>query len=126
MANQPLVGAAPIAVNDIPVVSATKVTYKRARNIVIKKGAFGTIGVGKGQPSYSGTVTFAVPKMGMEVDLQDWFNSETGYSLTFQRGVERWKATGVFLTEDDFNSDLDPGNTETTLNWVAADMIRVQ
>lgn len=126
MANQPLVGAAPFSINDVPVITVTKMSFKRSRPITIKKGAFGSIGAAKGQPTITGTITLAVPKTGLEIDLQAWFNSEDGYSCGFPKGTERWKAYGVYINEDDFNSDYEPGNTEQTLNLVAADMDRVQ
>lgn len=126
MSNLPLVGAAPTYINDVPYITVLKINVKRTRNVVIKKGAFGSIGAAKGQPQIAGTITLAVPKTGLEIDLQAWFNSDTGYSISYPKGTERWKLYGAYINEDDFSSDYEPGNTEVTLNIVAADMDRVQ
>jgi hypothetical protein len=125
MANNPLVGQSPIEINYEPVVSATKVSIKRARQVTTKKGAYGTIGSAKGQPTTTGTISLAVPKVGLEIKLQQLFDSDDGFTLTFRRGIERWACYGCQISEDDFSSDYEPGNTEQTINFTAADLVQI-
>jgi hypothetical protein len=65
----PNVGQSPIEINYEPAISATKVSLKRARQVTTKKGAYGTIGSAKGQPTTTGTISLAVPKAGLEIKL---------------------------------------------------------
>src|SRR5262245_31814278 len=125
MANNPLVGQAPIEIDYEPVVSATKVSVKRNRQATTKKGADGTIGSAKGQPTITGTATRPVPKAGLELKLQELFGSEEGFTLTFRRGIERWACYGCQISGDDFSSDYEPGNTEQVINFTAADLVQI-
>jgi len=121
----PLVGQIPIEINNVGVASITKVSIKRARQVTVKFGAFGPIGSAKGFYKVSGTLTLAVPKVGLEIDLQALSDSEEGFTITFPKGAERWAVYGAHLSDDDLMNTPEPGDTETTVNFVAAEMLRI-
>jgi len=121
----PLVGQVPVEVNNSAVTSITKVTIKRARQVTVKFGALGPIGSAKGFYKVQGTLTLAVPKVGLEIDLQALSDSEDGFSLTFPKGAEKWACYGCHLSDDDLNNTPEAGDTEVTVNFVAAEMLRI-
>lgn len=121
----PLVGQVPIEVNNVAVVSITKVTIKRSRQVTVKFGAFGAIGTSRGFYKVSGTLTLAVPVAGLEIDLQALSDSEDGFSITFPKGAERWACYGAHLSDDDLSNTPEAGDTETNLSFVAAELLRI-
>ncbi len=125
MANNPLVGQVPVEINNVAVVSVTKVTAKRSRQVTVKFGAFGAIGSAKGHFKVTGTITLAVPKAGLEIDLQALSESEEGFSINYPKGAERWACYGCHLSDDELSNTPEAGETEVTLNFVAAEMVRV-
>lgn len=125
MASNPLVGQVPVEINNVAVVSVTKVTAKRSRQVTVKFGAFGAIGSAKGQFKVTGTITLAVPKAGLEIDLQALSDSEDGFSVNYPKGAERWACYGAHLSDDEISNTPEAGETEVTLNFVAAEMVRV-
>lgn len=125
MANNPLVGQIPIEVNNLTVVSITKVTVKRTRQVTVKFGALGPIGTARGFYKVQGTLTLAVPKAGLEIDLEALSNSEDGFTVTFSKGVERWACFGCHLSDDDLSNTPEAGETEVNVNFVAAELVRI-
>lgn len=125
MANNPLVGAVVLAINNIPVSTNTKVNVKRSRNVTQKFGPFGAIGSSPGQYKVSGTLSLAVPKAGMEVDLDALSASETGFSVTFQKGLNRYLITGAHIADDALTNDPLQGETDNEVNFVATEMIPI-
>jgi len=121
----PLVGQVPIEVNNVAVASITKVSIKRARQVTVKFGAFGPIGTAKGFYKVTGALTLAVPKVGLEIDLQALSDSEEGFTITFPKGAERWACYGCHLSDDDLSNTPEAGDTETTVNFVAAELLRI-
>jgi hypothetical protein len=121
----PLVGQVPVEINNVAVASITKVTIKRARQVTVKFGAFGPIGSGKGFYKVQGTLTLAVPKAGLEIDLQALSDSEEGFSITFPKGAEKWACYGTHLSDDEISNTPEPGDTEVMVNFVAAEMLRI-
>jgi hypothetical protein len=115
----------PVEINNVAVVSVTKVTAKRSRQVTVKFGAFGAIGSAKGQFKVTGTITLAVPKAGLEIDLQALSDSEDGFSVNYPKGAERWACYGAHLSDDEISNTPEAGETEVTLNFVAAEMVRV-
>jgi len=125
MGNLPLVSQIPIEINNSPVASITKVSAKRSRQITVKFGALGSIGAGKGQFKVSGTMTLALPKAGLEIDLQALCDSEDGFSINYPKGAERWACYGAHISDDELSNTPEPGETEVTINFVATEMVRV-
>jgi hypothetical protein len=121
----PLVGQVPVEINNSVVTSITKVTIKRARQVTVKFGALGPIGSAKGFYKVQGTLTLAVPKAGLEIDLQALSDSEDGFSVTFPKGTEKWACYGCHLSDDDLSNTPEPGDTEVNVNFVAAEMLRI-
>jgi hypothetical protein len=121
----PLVGQVPIEVNNVAVASITKVSIKRSRQVTTKFGAFGPIGTSRGFFKVTGTLTLAVPKAGLEIDLQALSDSEEGFSITFPKGAERWAVYGAHLSDDDISNTPEAGDAEVTLNFAAAELIRI-
>jgi hypothetical protein len=123
--NLPLVSGVVLAINNIPVVTNTRVSVKRARNVTQKYGALGPIGSAPGQFKISGTLTLAVPKAGMEIDIDALSASETGFSVTFQKGLNRYLITGSHIADDGLENDPESGNTDNVVNFVATELIPI-
>jgi len=121
----PLVSQIPVEVNNQPVISITKVNAKRSRQVTVKYGPYGAIGAGRGHYKINGTLTLALPKAGLEVDLQALSDSEEGFSLNYPKGAERWACYGCHLSDDELSNTPEAGETEVNLNFVAEEMVRI-
>jgi len=58
------------------------------------------------------TLTIAVTKAGVELDLQALSDSEEGFSLTFPKGREKWACYGCHLSDDDISNTPEAGDTD--------------
>lgn len=123
--NLPLVGGVVLAIDNIPIVSNTRVNVKRTRNVTQKYGALGPIGSAKGQFKISGTLSLAVPKQGMEVDIDGLSARDEGFSVTFQKGTNRYLITGAHISDDTLTNDPLQGETDNEVNFVATEMIPI-
>jgi hypothetical protein len=122
MANNPLVGGAVFAIDSTKLSTTTKVSAKRTRNIAQKYGPLGPIGSGKGQYKITGTLSFAVPKAGLEVDLDALSAQDGGFSISFQKGTKRYILRGCEITDDAFSNDPLQGETDNEVSFTATEM----
>lgn len=125
MANLPLVKGVVTSINHIPMTTTTKVSIKRTRNITQKFGPFGPIGSAPGQYKISGNLSFAVPKTGLEIDIDALSASDTGFSITFQKGTKTYLITGAHIADDEISNDPETANTDNVVNFSATEMIPI-
>jgi len=125
VANLPLVAGVVLAIDNVPIVSTTKISVSRNRNVTQKFGPFGPIGSAPGQYKIKGTMTLAVPKSGLEVDIDALSASETGFSVTYQKGTMRFLITGAHIADENLDNDPESGNTDDVVNFVATEQIRI-
>lgn len=125
MANLPLVAGVVLAINNIPITSNTRVSVKRNRNVTQKYGPFGPIGSAPGQYKISGNLSLAVPKTGLEIDIDALSASDTGFSITFQKGSKRYLVTGAHIADDEITNDPESGNTDNPVSFVATEMVPI-
>lgn len=125
MANRPLVGQVPVQVNHVDVTSITNVQAKRSRQNTVKQGAFGAIGTAKGQPRVTGSFELALFKLGQEIDIEQLWDSDEGFTLTYQEGDRRYLLTGVNISDDDMSAAQESGDVKRTVNFTATDKRRI-
>lgn len=122
MANQPLIGGVVFAINGTRLSTTTKVSVKRTRNIAQKYGPMGPIGSGKGQYKITGTLSLAVPKVGLEVDLDALSVADGGFTISFQKGAKRYILRGCEITDDALSNDPLQGETDDEVSFAATSM----
>jgi hypothetical protein len=125
MSNRPLVGQVPVQVNHAPVTSITNVQARRQRKNTVKQGAYGPIGTAKGQPAVTGSFDLAVFKIGEEIDIEALWNSEEGFTLTFQEGNRRYMCTGCQIDSDEISSAMEQGETNKKISFTATEKKKV-
>lgn len=123
MANLPLVGAVVTAINSIPMTTTTKISLKRTRAVAQRFGPFGAIGTAAGPFKFQGTLTFAVPVAGLEIDIDTLNSSPTGFSINFSKGARRYLVRGAFIQEDGLDNTPETAETDNTLSIVATEMV---
>lgn len=124
-------GRIPTKINFENAITAKDVSVDTSRNVVVHKGAYGKIGLGKGQPDYSVTVKFVIPDDQAEFDLlaekgmQDAAEQGLeGFVFTYTKGGETYNLHGCAMTKDTVSSDQD-GQADQSVTFVALDRERV-
>ena len=121
-------GRIPTLINFAPAITAKDVSVDTSRNVVVHKGAYGKIGLGKGQPDYSVTVKFVIPDDQAEFEVlaeKGMQDSEDGtFTFTYTKGMETYTLHGCALTKDTVSSDQD-GNADQSVTFVALNRERV-
>lgn len=125
MANNPLVGGIVNKINNVAMSTVVKCSLRRSRNVAQKYGALGPIGSAPGQYKFEGTLDFAVPVAGMEIDIDALSSSPTGFSFQFSKGAFRYTVTGTHIADDGIDNDPQQGETNNQVRIVATEMIRI-
>lgn len=123
--NLPLVGGIVTKINNVPLSTVVKASMRRSRNVTQKYGALGPIGSAPGQYKFEGTLDFAVPQAGMEIDIDALSASPTGFSFQFSKGAFRYTVTGAHISDDGIDNDPAQGETNNQVRIVATEMFRV-
>jgi hypothetical protein len=121
MANLPLVAGVVTSIDSVPLTTTTKVSLRRSRAVTQKFGPFGAIGSAAGPFKFQGTLEFAVPISGLEIDVDALAASPTGFSMNFSRGSKRYLATGCFIADDSLDNDPEAAQTSTSIGIVATE-----
>lgn len=124
MANQPLVSGIVTAIQNQPMLTTTKVSLKRSRAVTQKFGALGAIGTAVGPFKFQGTLTFAVPVAGLEIDIDALAALPNGFSMNFSKGARRYLITGCQINEDGIDNDPESANTDNQVSIMATEMVR--
>jgi len=121
-------GRIPTLIDFSPAITAKDVSVDTSRNVVVHRGAYGKIGLGKGQPDYSVTVKFVIPDDQAEFELlaeKGMNDSEDGtFTFTYTKGQETYNLHGCAITKDTVSSDQD-GNADQSITFVALNRERV-
>ena len=73
----------------------------------------------------TGTIVFNVPSSGMELDLDAWRTSDTGYNLVFTAGSNRYLLSGARAVGRSFNSSPGAPSYSVGQKFRAADFTRI-
>ena len=125
MASLDLVGQAPAEINGKIAVTLMSFNVNESRPTTDKKGALGPIGVAQGIQDVSGSMTFAIPKTGAEVNLELIANQPGGFVLTYTTGANRYGVMGCVLSEVRTTVDNGAGNVEVSANFTATERVRL-
>jgi hypothetical protein len=87
--NIPLTGKNNCQLDHTSLITATKLSVDKNIPLQVRKGNAGPIGIGSGVADVTGTITFAVPATGTEVDFDEWEASPAGKTMTFEVGAGR-------------------------------------
>jgi hypothetical protein len=125
MANTPLVGGVVTKLNNVPLATTVKVSFRRTRNVTQKYGPLGPIGSAPGQYKFEGTLDLAAPLAGLEIDIDTLSANPLGFSLQFSKGAFRYLVTGCHIADDGFDNDPLMAETNNQVRIVATEMIRI-
>ena len=120
-----LVGQVPAEINHKIAVTLTNLSVRKATPTVVKKGALGVIGTAQGIPDVTGSFRLAVPKTGLELDLETLGSTPGGFTLTYTVGANRYAVLSCRFSEDDITVDNGGGNVEYSINFTGTERIRV-
>jgi hypothetical protein len=123
MANLPLVAGIVTAIQNQPMVTVTKVSLRRTRAVAQRYGALGPIGSAAGPYKFQGTLTFAVPISGLEIDIDALSALPTGFSINFSKGARRYLVRGCFISEDGVDNNPETAETDNQVSIVATEMV---
>lgn len=117
-------------INFQPAITAEDVSVETTRNVKKHKGAYGPIGVGKGQPDYTVTVKFAIPDDVAEfVELADKGipedGDDEGFVFTYEKGGEVYNLHGCHIDKDAISSNQD-GEASQDITFMALGKERVK
>jgi hypothetical protein len=120
-----LVGQVPAEINHKIAVTLTNLSVRKATPTVVKKGALGVIGTAQGIPDVTGSFRLAVPKTGLEIDLEALGSTPGGFTLSYTVGANRYAVLSCRFSEDDINVDNGAGNVEVSVNFTGTERIRL-
>ena len=120
-----LVGQVPAEINHKIAVTLTNLNVRKATPTVVKKGALGVIGTAQGIPDVTGSFRLAVPKSGLEIDVEALGSKPGGFTLTYTVGANRYAVLGCRFSEDDITVDNGAGNVEVSVNFTGTERIRL-
>jgi hypothetical protein len=122
MANLDLTAQIPCEIDHSFALTCTRITRRATVPSVFKAGALGPIGIAQGIGPVSVTLTFAIPKGGMEFSIDDIKKKGKGVTITFTyAGTEKRLAVGCKLTDDDMNNDPAAGNAEWSWTFMGVE-----
>ncbi len=107
-------------INNVPIISITRVQPQRQRPGTVKVGGYGTIGAAKGIATGSGTITFAVLAGTPEIDINALYAND--FVLTWNAGPNRNMCTAI-LTGDTYNNNPGTGDYEISLPFIFGDLV---
>ena len=117
-------------INFQPAITAEDVSVESTRNVKKHKGAWGPIGLGKGQPDHQVTVKFCVPddraeflelaEKGMPAD-----GSDGGFTFTYEKGGEVYSLTDCAINKDGLSGNQD-GDVIQDITFIAMRKERVR
>jgi hypothetical protein len=125
MASLDLVGQVPAELDHRIAVTLTNLNVRKSTPTVVRKGAYGVIGTAQGIPDVTGSFKLAVPKTGLEVDLEALGSKPGGFTLTYSLGVMKYAVLGCRFSEDDITVDNGAGNVEVSVNFTGTERIRI-
>lgn len=120
-----LVGQAPAEIDHRFAVTLTHLNVRKTTPTVVKKGAAGVIGTAQGIPDVTGSFKLAVPKTGLEIDLETLGSKPGGFTLTYTLGANRYAVLGCRFSEDDISVDNGAGNVEVNVSFTGTERIRL-
>lgn len=106
-------------------ITLTNLSVRKSTPTVVKKGALGVIGVAQGIADVTGTFRLAVPKTGLEINLEELGARPGGFTLTYTAGLSRYAILGCVFAEDDITADQGAGNVEVSINFTATERVRL-
>ena len=125
MSNLDLVGQVPAEIDHGIVVTITNLSARKATPTTVKKGALGPIGAAQGIPDVSGNFRLAVPKTGLEIDIDALGSKPGGFTLSYTVGTMVFAILGCRFSEDDITVDNAAGNVEVSVNFIGTERIRI-
>lgn len=120
-----LVGQVPAKIDHKIVVTITNLSVRKSTPTTVRKGALGVIGMAQGVPDVTGSFRLAVPKTGLEFDLEAVGSKPGGFTLTYEVGAVVYSVLGCKFSEDDISVDNGAGNVEVSVNFTGTERIRV-
>lgn len=125
MASLDLVGQVPASIDHKIAVTITNLSVRKATPTVVKKGALGPIGVAQGIPDVTGNFRLAVPKTGLEIDVDALGSKPGGFTLSYVQGANTFAVVGCRFSEDDVTVDNGAGNVEYSINFTGTERVRL-
>jgi hypothetical protein len=125
MATLDLVGQVLAEIDHKVVVTLTNLNVRKSTPVIVKKGALGVIGVAQGIPEVSGSFTLALPKTGVEINLEELGAKVGGFTLTYTSGANKYAVIGCVFSEDDITVDEGAGDVRANINFTGTERIRL-
>ncbi len=121
MPNLDLTGVVPVQINHAYTITLTAFSLSVDTPTHKKFGAFGVIGKAKGPKDVKGSFKLAVPKTGLEVDL----DSISNFTITYSLGLNSYIITGCDITAKNLSVEEQGGATEISASFDAAEEVPV-
>lgn len=120
MPNIDLTGQVKCEINHAFAITATDVSIRVATPTNVKKGAFGVIGKSKGIKDVTGTLKFAIPKTGLEFDVDGLDNFTLTYHLN---PVQRFMVLGCDITDKSLSVNQGTGEASVDINFTGTEEV---
>lgn len=120
-----LVGQVPAEIDHSIAVTMTNLRVNKSTPTRVKKGALGPIGTAQGIPDITATCQLAVPKTGLEINLEALGIKVGGFTLTYTAGINRWALLGCVVSGDAISVDNGAGEVEVSFDITATERIRL-
>ena len=123
MPNLDLVGQVPVQLDFAYAITCGRMSVRVSTPTSVKKGAFGPVGTSRGIQDASASLTFSVPKTGLEFNFDELTGKPGGFTLSYTLGSNTYALVGARVTEKSVSNDPGSGDTTFEVSIVATQEI---